>query len=62
MFGLLKKDPIKQLEAEHKALLTAAFEAQRKGDIESYAFLTADAEKVHAKMATLKAGRVSPGH
>lgn len=55
MFGLFKKDPLKQLEAEHKALLTRAFEAQRNGDIESYSFLTADAEKVRQEIDALKA-------
>ena len=39
-----------QTHDAHKALLTRAFEAQRKGDIESYSFLTADAEAEHTKI------------
>jgi len=54
MFGFLKKSPLKKLEEEHKALLTRAFEAQRKGDIESYSFFTADAEAVRTKIDQLK--------
>ena len=43
-----------QTHDAHKALLTRAFEAQRKGDIESYSFLTADAEAVRTKIDQLK--------
>ncbi len=54
MFGMFKKSPLKKLEAEHKALLTKAFNAQRNGDIRSYSFLTAEAEEVREKLETLK--------
>ena len=54
MFGMFKKSPLEKLEAEHKALLTKAFNAQRNGDIRSYSFLTAEAEEVREKLETLK--------
>lgn len=54
MFGFRKKSPIAKLEAEHKELLTRAFEAQRRGDIESYSFLTADAAAVREKIDAIK--------
>ena len=38
VFGLFKKSPLKKLEAEHKALLTKEFQAQRDGDVCAYAF------------------------
>ena len=38
MLGLFKKSPLKKLEAEHKALLTKGFHAQRNGDVRSYSF------------------------
>ena len=50
MFGFFKKSPLKKLEAEHKALLTKGFHAQRNGDVRSYSFLTAEAEAVREKI------------
>jgi len=55
MFGLFKKSPLKKLEAEHKALLTKGFHAQRNGDVRSYSFLTAEAEAIREKIDALKA-------
>ena len=55
MFDLFKKSPLKKLKAEHKALLTKAFHAQRNGDVRAYSFLTADAEAVREKIGALKA-------
>ena len=55
MFDLFKKSPLKKLKAEHKALLTKAFHAQRNGDVRAYSFLTADAEEVREKIEALKA-------
>ena len=55
MFGLFKKSPLKKLEAEHKALLTRGFQAQRGGDVRAYSFLTAEAEAVREKIEALKA-------
>ena len=55
VFGLFKKSPLKTLEAEHKALLTKGFHAQRNGDVRAYSFLTAEAEAVREKIEALKA-------
>jgi hypothetical protein len=55
MLGLFKKSPLKKLEAEHKALLTKGFHAQRNGDVRSYSFLTAKAEAIREKIDALKA-------
>ena len=54
MFSLFKKSPLKKLEAEHNALLTKAFHAQRNGDVRAYSFLTAEAEAVREKIEALK--------
>lgn len=61
MFGLFKKSPLKQLQEEHRALLTKAFHAQRNGDIESYSFLTADAEAVKQKIDELEREAAASG-
>ena len=53
MFGLFKKDPVKQLEKEHQRLLKEAMNLQRGGDIKGYAAKTAEAEKVMDKIVEL---------
>ena len=55
MFGLFKKSPLKKLEAEHIALLTKGFHAQRNGDVCAYSFLTAEAEAVREKIEAAQA-------
>ena len=54
MFGLFKKDPVKQLEKEYKRLLEEAMQLQRGGDIKGYAAKTAEAEKVMDKIVELQ--------
>ncbi|MBB4081009.1 hypothetical protein GGR28_003650 [Lewinella aquimaris] len=46
MFGLFKKDPLKQLERDYSRLLEEAMALQRKGDIKGYASKSAAAEAV----------------
>ena len=46
MFSFLKPDPIKKLRKEYDAKLEQGMQAQRKGDIKSYAMLTDEAEKI----------------
>ena len=46
MFSIFKKDPVKKLNKLYEAKLEEAMHAQRKGDIKSYAMITADAEKI----------------
>ena len=53
MFKFFKKDPAKRLKEEYQKLLERAMSAQRNGDIESYANLTAQANKILEKIDTL---------
>ncbi|KAA1194007.1 Lacal_2735 family protein [Pseudohalioglobus sediminis] len=57
MFGLFNRSPEKKLQADYEKLSTAAFEAQRNGNIRLYSSLTAEAELVRQKLEALK----SPG-
>jgi len=54
MFSLFKKDPIKKLNKLYEAKLEQAMQAQRKGDIKSYAMITAEAEKIKDKITALE--------
>ena len=54
MFGLFKKDPVKQLQKEHETMLTRAFQAQRNGDIRQYSMLTAEAEALRVRIESLE--------
>ncbi|MEM8906938.1 MAG: DUF6435 family protein [Bacteroidota bacterium] len=57
MFGLFKKDPIKQLEKEYYALLEKARDVQRSGDIKQYARIMEESETVMKKIDALKAAK-----
>ena len=46
MFGFLKRDPVKKLEAEYRKLLEEARDLQRSGDIKGFADKTSQAEEV----------------
>ena len=46
MFGLFKKDPVKDLEKKYARLLEEAMQLQRGGDIKGYAAKSAEAEEV----------------
>ena len=54
MFSLFKKDPIKKLNKLYEAKLEEAMHAQRKGDIKSYAMITADAEIIATEIKELE--------
>ena len=54
MFGLLRKSPLKQLQKDHEALLTRAFQAQRTSDIRLYSTLTEEAEALRANIEAFK--------
>ena len=54
MFGLFRKNPLKQWQREHEALLTQAFQAQRNGNIRLYSTLTAEAEVFREKIEACK--------
>ena len=55
MFSIFKKDPIKKLDKLYESKLEEAMYAQRKGDIKSYAMITAEAEKIKVQMLELQA-------
>jgi hypothetical protein len=46
MFGIFKKDPLKKLNQQYRDLLEKATHAQRNGNIELFANLSAKADKV----------------
>lgn len=55
MFSIFKKDPIKKLDKRYESKLEEAMHAQRKGDIKSYAMITAEAEKIRVQILALQA-------
>ena len=59
MFGWLKKDPIKKLEAEYAAKLLAARDTQRNGDVIRASDLYAEADVILAKIKALEAEAAS---
>ncbi|MFH1302230.1 MAG: DUF6435 family protein [Planctomycetota bacterium] len=46
MFGWLRRDPRKKLEAQYARKLVQARDAQRNGNIQGYAALMAEAETI----------------
>lgn len=46
MFGFLKANPVKKLEKEYARLMSQAVDAQRNGNIELYAKLSTEADKI----------------
>lgn len=50
MFSFLRRDPTKKLKKQHTDLLGQAMQAQRNGDMRSYAKLTSEAEAVFKKI------------
>lgn len=54
MFGFLKSNPEKKLQAKYEKLLAQGMQFQRNGDIKSYSMITAEAEKVREEIERLK--------
>lgn len=54
MFGFFKSDPSKKLRKTYAQKSTQAMLAQRKGDMRSYATLTAEAEALWEKIQALE--------
>ncbi|MCM8527425.1 MAG: DUF6435 family protein [Lentisphaeraceae bacterium] len=54
MFGFLKGDPVKKAEKKYQAKLTEAMNAQRSGNIQLFAELSAEAEKLLEEVNSLK--------
>ncbi|MGH1374261.1 MAG: DUF6435 family protein [Cellvibrionaceae bacterium] len=59
MFGFLKADPEKKLQAEYQKLLEKGMQFQRNGDIKSYSMITAEAEKVREELERVKAEKAA---
>ena len=55
MFGLFKKDPLKQLQKEYKTKSEKAMQVQRSGDLRLYATLVTELEEIEQKIAALTA-------
>ncbi|MEM1214837.1 MAG: DUF6435 family protein [Bacteroidota bacterium] len=55
MFGLFKKDPVKQLEKDYQKLMEEAMHVQRSGDLKAYARKIEESEALLAKIQALKA-------
>ena len=53
MFSFFKSDPIKKLKKQYEEKLTEATNAQRSGDIQKYALLTAESEKIWTEIESL---------
>lgn len=60
MLSFFKKDPVKKLSKDYYAKLEDAMQAQRRGDIRSYATLTAQAEDIRLKIEHLKDQQGAP--
>lgn len=54
MFSLFATDPVKKLRVKYDRKLTQAMNAQRNGDIRSYAFLTEEATDLYRKIQDLE--------
>ncbi|MGJ8693482.1 MAG: DUF6435 family protein [Thalassotalea sp.] len=55
MFSFFKSDPSKKLNKLYEIKLEQAMQAQRNGDIKSYAQLTVEAEQINSKILALQA-------
>ena len=54
MFGLFKKDPVKDLEKKHKQLMEEAMAVQRSGDLRAYAAKIDEAKKLEDRIIELR--------
>ncbi len=57
MFGLFKKDPVKNLQKQYQKLMEEAMQLQRNGDLKGYALKIAEAEEILKKLDALRADR-----
>ncbi|MEP3480881.1 MAG: DUF6435 family protein [Fuerstiella sp.] len=54
MFGWLKSNPLKKLQKQHADLLGRAVDFQRKGDLQTYSQMMAEAEKLEKQMDAME--------
>ena len=59
MFGIFKKDPLKKLNEEYGRVQEKAVHAQRNGNIELFANLSAKADKILKKIEKLEAQKAN---
>ncbi len=57
MFSLFKSDPSKKLRKRYHDKLEQAMLAQRKGDIKTYSFITAEAEQLLKELEGLESSK-----
>ena len=57
MFGIFKTDPAKKLRARYDKKVTEAMNAQRGGNIDRFASLTAEAEAIARELEAIEAAR-----
>ena len=57
MFSLFKKNPEKKLQQKYEQLMKQAIDAQRRGDIEGYSNLSAQADGVAKELDKIKADK-----
>ncbi len=57
MFGLFKSDPLKKAQKRYQNKLTEAMNAQRSGDIQGFAVLSSEAEKLLKEIEVLEQGK-----
>lgn len=54
MFSIFKSNPVKKLNKRYEVKLEQAMQAQRNGDIKSYAMITEEAEAIAAQIKVLE--------
>ncbi|MBK7870449.1 MAG: Lacal_2735 family protein [Saprospiraceae bacterium] len=54
MFGLFKKDKVKELQKHYQKLMEEAMHIQRNGDIKGYALKVAEAEEIMKKIEEIQ--------
>ncbi|MFT5692162.1 MAG: hypothetical protein ACI92E_001493 [Oceanicoccus sp.] len=54
MFSIFKSDPTKKLRKTYDIKLEQAMQAQRNGNMKSYAMITADAEEIYKQIQNLE--------
>ncbi|HRD80417.1 MAG TPA: DUF6435 family protein [Saprospiraceae bacterium] len=57
MFGLFKKDPVKEWQKQYRELMEEAMHIQRSGDLRAYAAKIEEAEAVAKKIEEAAAGK-----
>ena len=54
MFSIFRSDPTKKLRKTYDVKLEQAMQAQRNGNMKSYAMITADAEEIYKQIQNIE--------